>query len=66
MLSLIRHGKHERRDTHQEPVPPGRYWDLLRHDRKVARGEWVNPACEDMYAALRREYRRWQVQQRLG
>jgi hypothetical protein len=73
MVSLIhRHvARHARTAGPAPERPPGeqlpeRFRPLLARAEKVARGEWADPALEDYYRALRRDFGRWQQEQRNG
>lgn len=67
MLTVrIRRRHHARHGKDTEPVPPQRFWDLLRHDQKARDGRLLDLRFEDMYDSLRREYRRWLVESRIG
>ena len=72
MVGLIHHRhapRHARTSpaaTSQPPAAglPERFWPLREHAERVARGTWTDPAHEDMIASLRREFERWQREQR--
>jgi hypothetical protein len=62
------HARHARTaGSAPEQAPAGlpeRFLPLLTHAEKVAMGKWTDPALEDMIVALRRDFGRWQREQR--